>query len=64
MLDYMKFLKKVVHQAAGKMVAQEISQNKDFQAELIKATFPIQTLIVFSIVTAFYWGMTYYFRSD
>jgi hypothetical protein len=60
----MKVLTKVVHQAVGETVAQEISQNNDFQAELIKATFPLQLLIVVSIVTAFYWCMTYYFHSD
>jgi hypothetical protein len=34
-----------IHQAAGEMVAQDFSQNKDFQAGLIKATFPLQILI-------------------
>jgi len=60
----MKVLTKVVHQAAVKMVAHEFSQNKDFQAELIKATFPLKILILVSRVTSFCWCITYYLRSD
>ena len=39
------------YQAIFKMVAHEFSQNKGFQAELIKATFPLQILTVVSTVT-------------
>jgi hypothetical protein len=46
------FFTEVVHQVADNMLAHEFPQNKNFQAGLLQATFPLQILIVISIVTS------------